>query len=99
MRRVSGEDAHGAELRAGAPAAARPAGVPSSSSSAATSACFEAARPRASGSFWAPPARLGDDPVDHAELEAVERVGLERRGRLLRLARGRARGSARSPRA
>src|SRR4051794_22855763 len=29
--------------------------------------------------------RLGHDRIDHAELEAVRRVGLERRSRLLRL--------------
>ena len=37
-------------------------------------------------SFWAPPARLRDDPVDHAELEAVRGIGLEGGGGLPRLA-------------
>ena len=70
--------------RRAAPQLVRP-GTPSSSSSAVTSAAFSS-RAASSWSFCAPPSRLGDDPVDHAELEAVPRVGLERRGGLLRLA-------------
>ena len=35
--------------------------------------------------------RLGDDPVDDAELEAVRGIGLERRRGLLRLAASRQR--------
>ena len=70
--------------RAGRGAARRPA-MPVELGERARDAPLPSSRAASSRSVCAPPSRLRHDPVDHAELEAVRRVGLERRGRLLRL--------------
>ena len=84
-RHALGEDAERAEAGPARRRSSSP-GTPSSSSSASPSASASS-RPRASWSVCAPPVRLRHDPVDHAELEAVRGVGLERGRGLLRLAR------------
>ena len=95
---TAGEDAHRPELRA-ADASELVGGEHRPASSRWRDDRVAEQRRRAVGIELRPALRLGDDPVDHAELEAVGGVGLEGGGGLLRLRRRRARGSPRSPRA
>ena len=80
----SGEDAHAAELGPAAAPELLAGGVSSSSSASTRAACR---KPGGLVVVGLGAARgLGDDPVDHAQVQAVEGVRLERGGGLLRLA-------------
>src|SRR5689334_18937897 len=79
-RTVSGEDAHAAELRA-APAAQLAAAQVGEALERLDERGLQQAR-RLVEVVLRAPCGLGDDRVDHAQLEAVQRVGLEGRRRL-----------------
>ena len=80
-----GEDAHAAELRAAAAAQLDPRGVVELRERLGERCLEKHGRLVVIGLRAS--VRLGDDAVDHPELEAMERVGLERRRGLLRLTR------------